>query len=236
MPRTRPAVYVALTPHGFGHAARTLAILTILRQRWPEVRLILATTTPQWLLAANLPGEFTHRPVALDVGVVQTDGITQDLAQTRTALANLQAQRDTLITQEAALIRQEEVQLVFGDVPALAVAIAQAAGRPCWMASNFGWDFIYKDWGPEFEAVTAQMRMDYGQCNRLFRLPFHEEMTHFPRIEDVGLTAGRPRHSLREIRETWGLTVEPARTVLLAFGGLGLQGVPYARLAAYPDW
>lgn len=191
MPRTRPAVYVALTPHGFGHAARTLAILSNLRQRWPEVRLIVATTSPTWLLQANMGGEFTHRPVALDVGVVQTDGITQDLAATHTALVALQAQRDALIAQEAALIRQEDVQLVFGDIPALAVAIAQAAGRPCWMASNFGWDFIYRDWGAAFGAVTAQMEADYGQCDRLFRLPFHEPMARFPRVEDVGLTAGR---------------------------------------------
>lgn len=26
------------------------------------------------------------------------------------------------------------------------------------------------------------------------------------------------------------------RTVLLAFGGLGLQGIPYARLTDFPDW
>jgi len=42
------------------------------------------------------------------------------------------------------------VGLILADIPPLAAVIAKSAGIPCWMSSNFGWDFIYRAWGGEF--------------------------------------------------------------------------------------
>jgi len=41
-------------------------------------------------------------------------------------------------------IRQNRVGLILADIPPLAAVIAKSAGIPCWMSSNFGWDFIYQ--------------------------------------------------------------------------------------------
>ena len=89
------------------------------------------------------------------------------------------------------------MNLIFADAPPLAIAIAQQLGVPCWMSSNFGWDFIYRDWGGEFTKIADWIGELYGRCDRLFRVPLHESMNRFPHIEDVGLTGGDPKISIR---------------------------------------
>ncbi|APB33580.1 Galactokinase [Gloeomargarita lithophora Alchichica-D10] len=133
-------------------------------------------------------------------------------------------------------MQAEGVNLIFADIPAMAGLMAQQAGIPCVMASNFGWDFIYRAWGADFQELAAQYAQGYRYCQRLFRLPFCEEMSGFPNIVDVGLTGQNPRFSVDIIRQKLEISTPPERTVLLAFGGLGLQGIPYGDLARFPDW
>jgi len=109
------------------------------------------------------------------------------------------------------------------------------------MAGNFGWDFIYRDWGSDFAEISDWAAEMYSHCDRLFRLPFYEPMTSFSkahsqdRVFNVGLTGGYPRHSAEEMRSLLGLQAEKF-TVLLTFGGLSLNQIPYHNLALFPDW
>jgi hypothetical protein len=232
----RPALYVAITAHGFGHATRTAAVLADLRQQCPEIELYLATRAPEWLLSCYIQGAFHRRPLSLDVGVIQTDSLQMDQPATLRAWEELARREADLIHQESSFLRERRIPLVLADIPGLAIAVAEAAGVPCWMMSNFGWDFIYDPWGPEFGPLVHQLRDQYHRCDRLFRLPFHEPMSAFPNIEDVGLTGADPRFALQDLRERWGITTPPERTVLLTFGGLGLEAIPYHTLAQFPDW
>ena len=231
-----PTLYVSITNHGFGHATRAAAVAATVKALAPEVDLILATTAPKWLLDEYLPVEYEYRPVALDIGVIQADSLTMDLPATLAKLDQIRADAARLIATEAAYLKQRGVNLVLADIPPMAVPLAQAAGVPCWMMSNFGWDFIYRVFGEEFAATVAWIEGWFGQCDRLFRLPFHEPMGAFPVIEDVGLTGGNPRYSVAELRDQLGLQTPPERTVLLTFGGLGLQAIPYDQLSRFPDW
>ncbi len=235
MPK-RPAVYVAVTNHGFGHATRAAAVMAEAQRRCPDLLIVMATGAPRWLLEAYLPGDFIYRPQTLDVGVVQADSLTMDLGATKEKLEQIRDRQTQLIAAESQFIRQNRIGLVFADIPPLAAPIARAAGVPCWMMGNFGWDFIYRDWGPAFADLCAWIGDCFGQCDRLFRLPFHEPMTAFPQMEDVGLTGGTPRQEAEHLRQALGFSAPQARTVLLTFGGLSLQQIPYDRLSAFPDW
>ncbi|PIK97188.1 glycosyl transferase [Synechococcus sp. 63AY4M1] len=228
-------LYVAATAHGFGHVTRLAAVVNTLRRQDAQILPIWVTPAPAWLLQRYGEGEFVHRPRGLDVGVVQPDGLQADLPATLAALKAFQAGAADLIREEAEFIRSQGVPLILADVPPIATAIAEAAGIPCWMASNFGWDFIYQDYGPQFQPLVAWIRELYGRCQRLFRLPFAEPMAAFPHQEAVGLTGSDPRYSGEEVARRLGLERERP-TVLLTFGGLGLQGLPYERLTDFPDW
>nr|WP_290227942.1 glycosyl transferase [Trichocoleus desertorum] len=233
---SRPVLYVAITNHGFGHATRAASVVAEIQHLCPEILVAMVTTAPRWLLESYVSGDFIHRPRGLDVGIIQSDSITMDKAATLEKLRHIRAQERSLIASEVNFIQQNRIGLVLADIPPLATKIAQAAGVPCWMMSNFGWDFIYQAWGGEFVEIADWIRGCFQQCDRLFRLPFHEPMSAFPKITDVGLTGGSPRFDLDQLRATFNLDTSPERTVLLTFGGLGLDQIPYQNLQHFPDW
>jgi hypothetical protein len=232
----RPTLYIAITNHGFGHAVRAASVAGVIQKLCPDILLILVTTAPRWLLESYITGDFIHRPRAFDVGVVQSDSLNMDRISTLEKLKEIRTQQRSIIASEVNFIKQNRVGLVLADIPPLAAPIANAAGIPCWMLSNFGWDFIYREWGGEFGEIANWISECFGQCDRLFRLPLYEPMSAFPHISDVGLTGGDPRYNLDEIREQFGIKAPPEKTILLTFGGLGLDQIPYQNLQHFPDW
>lgn len=237
----QPILYVAITNHGFGHVTRAAAIVATIQKFCPEVLPILVTTAPRWLLECFITGDFIQRPRPLDVGVVQVDSVVMDKPATLEKLKQIREQERSIIAGEVSFIRQNRVGLILADIPPLAAKIGKAAGVPCWMMSNFGWDFIYRAWGGEFIELADWIGDCFSQCDRLFRMPFHEAMGAFPVIEDVGLTGGVPSYPLEQLRaELQGragwIDAPKEKTVLLTFGGLGLNQVPYEGLQAFPDW
>jgi hypothetical protein len=231
----QPVVYIAVTSHGFGHAVRSATIAAKIKQVYPDVRLILATVAPEWLLKSYIEEDFIYHPCVFDVGVIQSDSLTMDKPTTLAKMQNIFDRKDQIIAEEVEFIRQNQVSLVLADIPALAVGIAHGANLPCWMISNFAWNFIYRDWGDEFNNIADWMEGYYRQCDRLFRLPLAERMSVFPHITDVGLTGTNPRYSENELRNKFQLDTPREKTILLTFGGLGLQAIPYNNLERYGD-
>lgn len=90
--------------------------------------------------------------------------------------------------------------------------------------------------GDDFQEVTHWLRSRYEKVERLFRLPLAEDMSSFPLLEDVGLTGGNPRYSCEVLRDKFELIKPKEKTVLLTFGGLGLEAIPYENLASFSDW
>jgi hypothetical protein len=232
---SRPTLYIAITNHGFGHAARSASVAAQIQQLNPDILLIIATTAPRWLLERYITGDFILRPRGFDVGVVQADSLNMDLPLTLEKLQEIRKKENSLIASEVNFIKQNRVGLILADIPPLMTKIAKAAGIPCWMMSNFGWDFIYRDWGGEFVEIADWIGECFGICDRLFRLPLHEPMSAFPNIEDVGLTGGSPRYDEDKIREVFGIETARENTILLTFGGLGLESIPYHNIQYFGD-
>jgi hypothetical protein len=231
----RPVLYIAITSHGFGHAVRAASVAATVQKICPEILLVLVTTAPRWLLASYIKGDFIHRPRAFDVGVVQSDSLTMDKAATLAKMQHIRQEQNRIIAGEVDFIRQNKIGLVLADIPPLAAPIAVSAAIPCWMMSNFGWDFIYRDWGGDFVEIADWIGECYQKCDRLFRLPMSESMSAFKQITDVGLTGGIPYYSEAELRDTFGLTKPQEKTILLSFGGLGLEAIPYETLKQFSD-
>lgn len=254
-----PTLYVAVTNHGFGHATRAASIAAEIcrgcKAEGIPLTLIMATTAPKWLLDSYLKGEYIHRPVSFDVGVLQSDSLTMDKPATLKAVQDIQSKEDKLIAEEAAFLISADVDLVLADIPPLMAKIAYEAKVPCWMMGNFGWDFIYRHWGeedPAFWTVADWIGDCCGHAERTFRMPFHEEMPAMPNITDIGLTGGTPAYSETHLRQliqkdrySKGQSLSQAdidalpdteHTVLLTFGGLGLATIPYDAIHQFPDW
>jgi UDP:flavonoid glycosyltransferase YjiC (YdhE family) len=130
-----------ITPHGFGHATRAIAVLAALQQRYPGLGIELFTTVPEHIFQESLYN-FTLHPVQVDVGIIQQDALHNDISATITAL-------DQLFSFSEADIEDLKLKLngccaVLCDIAPLGIIAAAAAGIPSVLVENFTWDWIYQ--------------------------------------------------------------------------------------------
>ena len=78
-------IAVFISPHGFGHAARTIAVLEELHKYIPELHARLVTTVPD-MLFKNLPMPWSYHRETVDIGLVQKNAFLPDILQTSEAL------------------------------------------------------------------------------------------------------------------------------------------------------
>lgn len=233
---TQSILYFAITSHGFGHIVRSASIVAKIKEIYPDLTVILTTTAPRWLLDSYIKADFIHRPRSFDIGVIQSDSLTMDKEATLHQLQQIFKKQNSIIASEVNYLKTNQVNLILGDIPFLLPVIAKKANIPCGMISNFGWDFIYKNWGENFTEIGDWISHCYQQTDLLFRLPMSEKMSAFPNIKDVGLTGGDPFYSEIHLREKFKIKTPKENTVLLTFGGLGLNTIPYHNLQKFTNY
>lgn len=229
-------IYVCISGHGFGHGSRVASVLSALHRMEPSWRIVLSTPLPaRFLDLAFEEIPFEHRPLRWDVGVIQADALGADPEATLAALEVLEDLLPRQIEEERAwLSEQPEPVVVFADVPPDAARLARALAAPLIWMGNFGWDAIYRPMGGAFSALAERALGLYRQGTALIRCPLAMEMDWGHPSHDIGLTAGRPRLESAAVRDRLDLRAVPERTVLMGFGGLGLQLDPVL-FARWPD-
>ncbi len=142
--RLEPACFIS--PHGYGHATRTIALLQSLRKLFPDLKARLFTSAPESMFSSTEITCSYHRLVT-DVGLAQHDAFNENRAETISRLAELLPFSDTLIKQCAELCRG--CQLIICDISCLGILVGKAATIPSILVENFTWDWIYKKMGPD---------------------------------------------------------------------------------------
>ncbi len=136
----RLAVFVS--PHGYGHAARTHAVLEELVRLRPEVEPEIWTTVPDWFFERPGRPAFRHRPCTCDVGLVQRGPTVEDLAATVAALEVFWSAG--VVDRLAAELAESGADAALCDISPLGLAAARRAGLPVALLENFTWDWIYE--------------------------------------------------------------------------------------------
>jgi len=132
-----------ITPHGFGHAARSCAVLAEFKALLPELAIDLYTTVPEWFFADSLPGvKFDYFPVACDIGLVQRGPLEEDIPASVAALDRFWLAAP--IAGLAEQLRARQTTLVLCDIAPLGLAAAAQAGIPSVLLENFTWEWIYR--------------------------------------------------------------------------------------------
>ena len=224
-----PEIILYVSGHGFGHAVRCAMLCRALLDAAPGLTIGIRTTAPAWIF----PSDVVVDRCSIDVGVVQPNSLEVDAGATLDRYAAHLEGEGPLLAAEAELVRAAGARVVVADVPAAAFAIAARAGLPGIGLANFSWDWIYE---PFVEATSAgwplldHLRAQYAQATLLLRLPFHGDLSVFPRIEDVPLIGRRSTTDRLETRRRLGLPLE-APLVVFSFGGHASTGPDAARLA-----
>lgn len=203
----------------------------------PDLRIHVRTTAPEWIFHSSAtPVCYSHQ--AIDTGIVQTDSLHMELAETLAACRTIYANPQKLIEQELAFIKANEIDLVVGDTPPLAFEIADQAGVPSVSITNFTWDVIYRAYVepfPEFTPLIDTITQCYGKATYALTLPYPCDTAMFPRQQAIPWITRRSELTKMQARQAFTLP-QAATIVLLSFGGLGLDRLPWNQLARQREY
>jgi hypothetical protein len=196
-----PSIAYYISSHGYGHGVRSCSIIRAINNLYPQLNVRIVSKLPLDFLTNHLGSDRNSvRAESFDIGMVQIDSIRVDVAATLARVQRFYAQRKEHVEREAQWLLNEGIRLIVADIPALPFEAAARAGIPRLAVGNFGWDWIYSEFVPRdsgWKSLVDIIHEEYAIADLLLRLPFCEEMSSFPKIEDIPLVAspGKPRRA-----------------------------------------
>ncbi len=153
-----------VSPHGFGHAARSAAVLNALHALRPDVEHHVFTTVPRWFWDDSLDGPFELHEALTDVGLVQLSPTEEDPVATLRELAEIRPLARKAEPLAAELTRLG-CQLAICDIAPLGLAAARLAAVPSVLVESFTWDWIYESYfeaEPGLREVATEMAEEFA--------------------------------------------------------------------------
>ena len=217
-----------ITGHGYGHAVRANQVICRLQQTSPDFKIYVRSTAPEWLFQGRI---FLSRQ-AIDVGIVQRDSLDMDLDGTLQACQALHRNLTGLIKEETDFVKKHQIRLIVGDIPPICFEIAARAGIDSIGIGNFTWSRIYRAYirnHPAFISLIEAMENFYRNATLALTLPYPCGMEVFLQREPIPWITRTSSLTKEQARRAFHLP-QSATIVLLSFGGLGLNRMPWTRL------
>lgn len=212
---------VALTGHGYGHAAQTAPVVAALRARVPGLRLAVRSDLDPAILGSFLPGaEAVTRPEG-DFGMAMRSAFEVDPDRTAARYAALHADYAGVIARESAAQAALAPDLVLVNGGYVGLAAARAAGLTAAGLCSLNWLATYRAFcgdRPEAPAILADMTTGYGSA-AVFMTPTPSmPMPEFP-TRPIGPVSRRGQNRRDALARQLGLG-RGDRLLLLSLGGI----------------
>ncbi len=233
---TSPHLYVALSPHGYGHAAMTAPVLNTLRAHIPYLRLTIETNVPRHWLVERVTGSFEYIPTR-DFGMVMRSATEVDAERSHAAYLDLHADWPATVAKEAEQLQITQPDIVLSNISHLALAAAARAHVPAVALCSLNWAGIYRAYcgdRPGADRVLAQMEAAYSTARVFLRSLPAMRMPCVFHVQDIGPIARQGCNRRQELRHLLGVT-EKIRIGLLAFGGIA-PALILEKWPRHPGW
>ncbi|MBI3446609.1 MAG: hypothetical protein HY055_14930 [Magnetospirillum sp.] len=219
----RRHLWLALSPHGFGHAAMTAPVIDALRRRCPHLRLTIQTSLPRSFLEERYGSDFEQVEEIPDFGLKMVSATRIDVEASAKSYREFHADWPGLVRREAERLRVAGPDLVLANIPYVTIAAAAEVGIPVVALSSLQWADIYRHYLghlPEAGRIGAQMAAAYNSAHTFLRVTPAMAMPSIKNVVDIGVVARRGRDRHCELRQHLGLTGAGERLGLIAFGGI----------------
>ncbi|MFQ5642674.1 MAG: hypothetical protein ACE5FQ_03140 [Thiogranum sp.] len=216
---------VAITAHGFGHAAQAAPLVNALQERFPALQVTLLSSLPGSFLKERIRGRFRQIKRAPDFGLVMHSALAIDLDASAAAYAGLHADWQQRVDEEARQLEALAPDLVLADVPYLTLAAATRAGIPAVALCSLNWADVYRHYfrhREEAPRVLAQMESAYRGAHAFLCPEPSMPMQFLDNRLPVGPIAVQGRQLRDELIRELGLHPECA-LVLVAPGGVATR-------------
>ena len=220
------AIVFYVSGHGFGHASRTIEVINAIFAKRPETRIGVRTAAPRWLFDLTVKGKIAFSTLETDTGVVQSDALTLDEADTIRRASAFHSDLVTRSASETRILRELGAGLIVGDIPPLAFSVGAAAGIPSIGLGNFTWDWVYADY-PRVRlapSLLPAIRGAYAKASMALRLPMSAGFESFSNVKDIPFIARHATKTREEVAKALKLPTEKP-WVLMSFGGYGVPSL-----------
>jgi hypothetical protein len=228
-----PLIWAAISGHGFGHAAQVVPVLNALGRLIPDLHVLLRTTVPSTFFKDRLLPPWDMSPVQQDVGGVQNGPLRIDVGATWREHNRFHNAWEERLQTEIEAMRVAAPNVVLADTPYLALAAGKTAAIPTVALVSFTWDLVLSEYvappSIDSQAILKLIRQSYAQADLALRINPAPKLESFRRVIDIGPIA-EPAPSAREqLAEHLGLA-PGEQTILVGFGGIPLDSLPFDRL------
>ncbi len=209
-----------ISPHGFGHAARSAAVMQALQKQNPWIQFEIFTQVPAWFFRESGVENFNYHPLLTDIGLVQKTPLIEDLEETVRRLNQLLPFDLSQIQNLAEWINVLKCQLVVCDIAPMGIAVAKEAGIPSVLIENFTWDWIYEgylDQDPELRSHINYLQGVFNQAN--YRIQTEPVCAYRSADLITSLVSRKVKTPPLQIREKLGISPH-ARMVMITMGGI----------------
>ena len=135
--------------------------------------------------------------------------------------------------QEVAAMQASRPQVILADTPYLAECAGKDAGIPIVALANFTWSEILEPFAdpdhPQQQEILATIRESYTYADIALRIAPGLAMPSFQKVLDIGPIAEPATSRHNELRAHLGLA-EEERLVLVGFGGIPLESLPWDQM------
>lgn len=210
-----------ISSHGFGHAARSSAVISSLLKMRTNIHFELFTSTQKWFFDESISPNFNYHFIKSDVGLIQTTPLYHDLPETIKELNRFLSFPENQISDLASQLKEHNIDLVICDISPLGILAAQQAGLPSLLIENFTWDWIYEEYQSEYPAfyeIIQSLKRIYQQST--FHIQTQPLCSPSPESSWGAAPASRlPRQSPEHIRSRLGIPSN-ANMILVTMGGI----------------
>ncbi len=232
-----PVIWCAISGHGFGHAAQVVPVLNELGQRVRDLTAVLRTPVPEWFFQGRLNIPWTRNESEQDIGCVQRGPLWIDVPGTWEELRRFHATWEARVSEEAKMIRSTKPALVLADIPYLAIQAGAQARIPTIGLCSLSWDRILKPFQSDQEParkdqlqILQHIEQAYAQADLMIQPAPGIPLNAFRQVVEVGPIAQETAPEPARLREILGAAPDE-RIVLVAFGGVALDSLPFSRMA-----
>ncbi len=208
-----------VSPHGFGHAARSSAVMDRLISDGNFIHVF--TSVPHWFFQNSLPsGGYEYHFFRSDVGLIQKDPFREDIPQTLKALAEVFSLEKAGYGSVVKELNDLEIKVVFTDISPIGVMIGQKLRVPVVLIENFTWDWIYQWYTNPYSEIREWVdyfsKIYQSQTIHIQTIPFCGEQKTDLIVQPI---SRKPRIAKNLIREKLGISKDE-KMVLITMGGI----------------
>jgi len=238
-------VLVAMTAHGFGHAAQVAPAINALRERLPDLEIHLWGDLDTAFLETCFDGQVSHTRRAADVGMVQGSPLDVDAAASLRAYEAFHATWEQGLEEDAELLSETAPDLVVCDVPYRPLVAARRLGIPAVALCSLDWADVlwsYCRGLPGAEVIRDAIAAAYAEADEFIAPEPAMPMPSVTVTRRVGPIARPARRRRSELLRALGAE-EGTRLVLVGLGGVPMTldaaawpQVPGLRTLVHPAW